>query len=187
VALRERASLNSLIQVGGRVNRHGEYGQRAEVWDFRLKHEGLLKDHPAFLVSGQVLGGLFAEGKVGSGYATLAMQREIRMKNTGTAGEDAIVRAERIGDYPKVTELFKVIDTDTVTVVVDRTLVKRLEQGESIDRNLLQQLSVQIWSARKELWQVKEVPGYPGLYYWPYGYDDFLGYMAGVLKKALTE
>ncbi|MBL0038337.1 MAG: hypothetical protein IPP36_06700 [Nitrosomonadales bacterium] len=61
--LRESASLVSLIQVGGRVNRHQEFGQ-SEVWTFTLQETDLLRLHPGFKVSSKVLEKMFAEGRV---------------------------------------------------------------------------------------------------------------------------
>ena len=180
-AMRERCSLNSLIQVGGRVNRKGEY-ENAEVWDFQLLFEGLLRPHPAFDTSSRVLGELFAENLVNPKSCTTAMLREVRSKNTVMARNNPIVKAELAGKFPVVADEFKVIDSDTVTAIVDQDLVERLERREVIDRNSLQMLSVQIWWHQKENWALKPVEGFPGLYFWPLQYDEFLGYMAGVLQ-----
>jgi hypothetical protein len=42
--------------------------------------------------------------------------------------------------------------------------------------------SVQVWAQRIETLGLKAAPGRRELYEWPHEYDDFLGYMAGVLK-----
>ena len=80
-ALRESCSASSLIQIGGRANRHGG-GLVSEIWDFRVaQDEPLLNKHPAFDVSRMVLAELFAEGKMdtltSTALATEAMRREI--------------------------------------------------------------------------------------------------------------
>ena len=53
--VRERASLNSLLQIAGRVNRGSEYGS-ADVWDIQLVHDSWIRSHPTFEHSSIVLG-----------------------------------------------------------------------------------------------------------------------------------
>ena len=55
---RERASLMSLLQLSGRVNRH-ELRERGPLLDFTLASHPLLNRHPAFEQSALVLGELF--------------------------------------------------------------------------------------------------------------------------------
>lgn len=178
--LRERCSLNSLIQIGGRVNRKGEYA-KAEVWDFQLRHEGLIKKHPRFDTSQRVLGQLFEQNRIGPEWTTEAMRREIRWDGMKIIVNE-ILRAERNYQFREVADKFTVIDSCTVTAVVDRDLVHRLTNREKIDRNLMQALSVQIWGYQREKWALEQIDGFRGLYSWGLAYDCFLGYMAGVLQ-----
>ncbi|MGA2401854.1 MAG: DEAD/DEAH box helicase family protein, partial [Syntrophobacteraceae bacterium] len=99
---REMSSLGSTIQLGGRVNRQCEYGQNCEVWCFYIKKDEYLRDHPHFKTSAKVLEALFGETKIGPDFCTEAMTREIRLKNTGSAGDDPIVGAEKRAQYPVV-------------------------------------------------------------------------------------
>ncbi|NGZ07787.1 MAG: CRISPR-associated endonuclease Cas3'' [Nitrospira sp. LK70] len=178
--LRERCGLISLIQTAGRGNRSGEYGQ-IEIWDFQLVHSELLPDHPSFKTSAKVLLELFHEGKVAASYSREALRREIRQE--GMKEEAAqIIRAEQNQEFPIVEERFKVIDTATVTVVVDESVKRQLEEGNSVAREELQLHSVQIWGYRTQEWGLVESRRYPGLLLWNMGYDDFLGYMKGVLE-----
>lgn len=177
---RERCSLISLIQTGGRGNRSGEYGQ-SDVWDFQLVHGDSLREHPAFRTSARILGEMFNEGLVAAEQCREALRREIRQE--GMRGEaDAILRAERNQDFPSVEEQFAVIDAKTVTVVVDEDVKKRLEEGRSVLSEELHTHSVQIWGYRKDEWALAESKRYPGVFLWKLAYDDFLGYMKGVLK-----
>ena len=177
---RERCSLVSLIQTGGRGNRSGEYG-RSDVWDFQLVHGGGLREHPAFRTSAKILGEMFNEGLVSAEQCREALRREIRQE--GMRGEaDAILLAERNQDFPTVEEQFSVIDSKTVTVVVDDDVKKRLEEGRLVPSEELQAHSVQIWGYRTDEWALAESKRYPGVFLWKLDYDDFLGYMKGVLK-----
>lgn len=182
VGFRERGSLMSLMQLGGRVNR-GHEADGAEVWDFQIIPDALLRLHPKFKTAARVLGELFQEDKVAPEFCKEALKREIRWDN---AINDEILRAESTGDarnadFPKVAELFKVIDSDTVTVVVGNKLQEQLQQGKWCGRDELQKHSVQIWGWRAEDLRLEEFMRFPRVYGWGLPYDFFLGYMAGLL------
>jgi len=180
--IRERCSLTSLLQTSGRVNRSNEYEQ-ADVWDIQLRHDHLLRPHPAFDASSRVLGELFAEDKVSPDFCTEALRREIRQEGMPKKKED-ILKAERNANFPEVEKLFRVIDSETVTAVVDEALIHRLESYEKVTRAELQLASVQIWHSKEQefgLERLDRVRGYEDLRKWKLPYDRFLGYMAGVL------
>jgi CRISPR-associated endonuclease/helicase Cas3 len=177
--IRERCSLTSLLQTSGRVNRSNEYGQ-ADVWDIRLRHDHLLRPHPAFEASARILGELFNEQKVSPEFCTEALRREITQEGMPKKKEDILV-AERNADFPAVEELFHVITSNTLTAVVDRDLIERLDRGEKVTRDELQGGSIQIWQDRAQEWGATDFEYLSGLKKWTLPYDCFLGYMAGVL------
>jgi CRISPR-associated endonuclease/helicase Cas3 len=180
--IRERCSLTSLLQISGRVNRSNEYRQ-TDVWDIQLRHDHLLRPHPAFEASSRVLGELFVEDKVSPDFCTEALRREITQEGMPKKKKD-IDAAERNADFPTVEKLFRVIDSDTVTAIVDEALIVRLEAYEKITRAELQSASVQIWHNKEQefgLERLERVRGYDDLRKWKLPYDRFLGYMAGVL------
>jgi len=175
--LREAAGLVNLIQVGGRVNRHGEFST-AEVWTFRLKDRDNLRLHRDFELPAKILDRLYAENRVSPNDCKEALRREIREEGLA----DNITQYENASDFPKVEEEFRVISGDTRTVVIDEALKERLQRGLPVDRLAIQRGSVQIWSNRIAQLRVSEFSRYPGLYYWSLGYDSFIGYMKGVLE-----
>lgn len=185
--IRERCSLTSLLQTSGRVNRSNEY-DRADVWDIQLLHDHLLRLHPSFDVSGKILGKLFADNMVSAEYCTEALRQEIRGRGMPERKNEIDV-AERNANFPRVEELFRIIDSETVTAIVDQSLILRLESHdhairESVTRAELQSASVQIWHSKEQefgLEGLNVVYGYDDLRKWTLSYDRFLGYMAGVL------
>jgi len=84
-------------------------------------------------------------------------------------------------DFPKIQELFRVIEAGTITVVVDATLRRRIEAFERVSFHELQAGSVQIWRSKMLKQGVFEFTQLPGVFGWTLDYDTFLGYMAGVL------
>ncbi len=178
--LRERCSLNSLIQTGGRVNRLGKYND-AEIWDFRLQYDKFLVHYRAFDTSARVLGELFDENLVNPESSTEAMRREIRQDGLRKIA-DEICRCELAMKFPDVEKLFKVIESNTLTVIVDKTLKERIENRDKVTPDEIQKGSVQIWSDKEVKYDMQPILGFPNLRFWNLAYDSFLGYMAGVLK-----
>ena len=177
--IREAASLVSLLQTAGRVNRH-DHVNAETVWTVVLKEEELIKNNPAMRDSSKVLLELFASGSaISPDLCTDALKREIRM-----AGDfpDALMKAEIGLRFPQVEKIFRVIEGDTRTVVVDPSLVEKLENHLPVDWRKVQKGSVQIWAYRFDKLPIPEVIGHPGIFKWVYDYDDFIGYMAGILK-----
>ncbi len=176
-AIRESCGLVNLVQIGGRVNRHAEYSV-ADVWDVRLS-DRLLPNHPEFRTSVRVLEELFQENHVGPEWATEAMRQEVRQDPNQRAKE--LIEREQRWDFPEVARLFQVIASSTITAVVDQDLAGRLERKLPIRWMELQDASVQIWSNKLSVWPLRPVRGQKELLVWSGGYDNFIGYMVGVL------
>lgn len=181
---REMSSLGSTIQLGGRVNRQGEYGPKCKVWCFYIKKDDFLREHKHFKTSATVLAKLFDKRKIGPDFCTEALMREVREKNTLMASDDPIVHAENRANYPEVSKLFQVIeDNETFTIIVDETFKERLENGEKPTRSEMQTLTVRMRRDQIEALRLPRVRGYDDLYYcYTDYYDSFLGYMKGILK-----
>lgn len=181
-ASREYCSLVSTIQTAGRINRSGEYGE-SDLWNFQIVPGDSLKEHPSFATSARILKQFFDEGKVAPRYCTEAMKREVRERNQLNADSDPVVIAERNRDFPSVKDQFRVIPANTVTAIIDREMCERIERHEKVDFTELQQKSVSIYSNNIKKFALRPLRGFNDLYSWSLAYDqDFLGYMAGVLK-----
>lgn len=186
-AFRERFATASIIQVGGRVNRHGEYNEYGGgiVYDFALVGEGI-KQHPAANVSAEVLRDLMGKDRLNrdnpADLVTLAMREE--MKCNGGLPSDLLLKAESERDYPKVKELARVIEADTRFVVIDPYLIALLRKHMPIKFRSLLEGSVQMWAYKIDKLGLEQLPGRRDIYAWNDTYDpDFLGYMSGVLRN----
>lgn len=179
--VREIASLVSLLQTAGRVNRHNNI-RAATVWSVILKEEGDLKKHPGLRDSSKVLFEILEDGsRISPELCTAALKREIRL-----AGHflSTLKEHELRLQFPQVEKNFQVITSDTRTVVVGEELIKKLESHYPVDWRDIQKSSVQIWGYRLEKLCIPEFERYRGMYKWIYEYNDFIGYMAGVLKMS---
>ncbi len=177
---RQRSNLGSLLQLCGRVSRNDEY-PGAEVWDFTLVPGGMVNENRDLRDGSEVLGSMFKENKIGPEYCTEALEMEIRLSRKADLHEE-LRKAEVNFDFPKVQELFRVIGQESRTVIVSRSLQAKLKRWEAVDWRELQRHSVQIYAEKVENLALESAPGMPDVYLWNLPYDDFLGYMKGVLS-----
>lgn len=187
--VREAAGLVNLLQLAGRIRRNEEdcYNDSV-VWSIELDFSGMLKRHPSFEISSKVLLDLFAEnpalindGTDISDLCTRALRRELN--ECGMTEGSSIMEDEMACSYASVEKKFKVIDSQTVTVIIDTCIKERLESYETISWRELQDHSVQIYVHTARNLKVEPVRGHPDIYFWPYSYNKFIGYMAGVLEN----
>ena len=187
--VREAAGVVNLLQLAGRIRRNEEerYDESA-VWSIELDFGGMLKRHPSFEIASKVLLDLFAENpdliNEGTNIADLctrALRRELN--ECGMREGSNITEEEEACSYESVEKKFKVIDSQTVTVVIDECIKERLESYDEVSWRELQDNSVQIYFHTARNFKVEPVRGHPNIYFWRYKYDDFIGYMAGVLDN----
>lgn len=184
-AFRQRASAASLIQVGGRVRRRGEDFE-AYLVDFTIEAP-LINRHPAFVTSSKILQKLFAENKFqtisSADIVTEALRRELMSDVNKT--HQIIQKKEEELDYPEVANLYKVISSNTILVLVNQLLIQKIENGEKVHPKEINRNSVQIWMdkvLKMCSFPIEKLPGLYGLN--PDDYDEtFLGYMKGMLKQ----
>ncbi len=185
-AFRERFSVASIIQIGGRVNRHGEYDTCGGglVYDFALSGKSITQ-HPAAAVSADVLRELMAADELNrcnpADIVTKAMREELQ--RLPLMEHKLLLDAEAKRDYPAVAENGRVIDADTRLVVVDPHIRKRLAKHRPIGFRALLRGSVQLWAKKIGMLGLEKLPGRGDIYVWKDAYDpDFLGIMVGVLR-----
>jgi len=188
-AFRESCSAASLIQIGGRVNRHGN-NKRAEVFDFRISNP-LMKENPQLRTSRNVLKSLFGERyfeeKDPTAIVTEAMRREL-MSDFGDfeLKSKEIKDHENKNDYPEVAKLCKVIDANTRLVVIAPEIIEALKRYEKVDPIELIRNSVQVrfFKINTKLFSsfCSPINGHEEIYEWRTDYDGkFLGYMKAII------
>jgi len=184
--VRECASLLSLLQLAGRVNRNAEYG-KTDVWTVTLNgNSSNVVKHPAFNISSRILGDFFSSGReISPDLCTEAMQREIR-ESAGISQE--LAKQEGIYAFKTVEKEFRVIDDDAQLAVVDSELIQRMRNFEDISWREIQFGSVRVREKIIIKLAIEESRRYPGVWLWEAEYSPFLGYMEAVLKlEKITE
>jgi len=180
---RELGSLVSLLQAAGRVNREGVYTD-SKMWSFCLAEGRLLRINPSLKESAAVLRQYFLRDEIIiPELSTQSIRDEIAMYGLSGVHKKLVVN-EQLQNFKWVEREFKVIETDTRLVVVSESVAERLQHGR-IDWQLLQRVSVQI--AKYKLQELKTPVVMDNIYLWNLEYNNFLGYMAGILKLKKLE
>ena len=177
---REISSLLSLLQAAGRVNRHGD-SACADMWSFSLRDDSMLTQNKGTKCSAAVLDNYFEKNiPIVPELSTCAMNDEIIRDGSCIKTIQYLIKQEEEIQFQTVDQEFKVIDSDTVPAVIDDSLSEAIARGRG-DWHALQKKSVSIRRYKIKEWNLKEIAD--GVYQWTLGYDDFLGYMSGILNK----
>ena len=178
---REISSLLSLLQTSGRINRGGEYPD-AVLWSFMMQDDVMLKSNPGVRHSAEILNGYFKKGiTIEPDLSTQAIRDELTLYDEDVKKRKRLAEDEEGLSFESVADKFKVIDSDTVPVLVDSDIALQFEFGGG-NSKLLQKKSVSVARYNLAKWNVREIR--KGLYQWTLLYDDFLGIMAGVISLA---
>lgn len=180
VGFREMASLSSLLQASGRVNRNGKM-KNASMWSFGLNYvdDILLKEHCIIKRAAVVLNKEFFEK--GRPILPTSVTDSIRLE-LARYGERPtnLLKDDDHLSFVQVENAFRVIDNHSVSALVQTASDKNISIHE-INREQVQMDTVQIPQYRISDWNVQSIIR-DELYRWTLAYDSFLGYMAGVLN-----
>ena len=139
----------------------------------------MLKQNPALAVSRRVLRNYLNKGiEITPKLSTQSIKDEIIQDDSRIGTMERLMDLEDNMQFQTVNDQFKVIDSNMVSVVVDKSFAESITYGKG-DWQLLQKKSVSIRRERVREWNVKEIAA--GVYQWTLRYDSFLGYMRGVL------
>lgn len=176
---RELASLTSLLQVAGRVNRNGEYGV-SKLHTFCLLENERLKSNPGLKNAAAVLRDYIEMGMcIEPSLTTEALEKEIKLYGSDSTCKK-LLENERVRNFPFVNKMFKVIDSDTRITVTDDIFAADIRKGY-INWQELQKNSLQIAYYKLQDLHIPQIAD--GIYHWTLKYDDFLGYMAGIIDN----
>jgi CRISPR/Cas system-associated endonuclease/helicase Cas3 len=174
---RELPSLMSLLQAAGRINRGGEYGC-STMYTFRLAECGLFTSNPEQKNAISVLQEIIKGGEtITPMLVTQAIEDELRMYGVDSKSKK-LVEQEIARNFPFVDARFNIIGDNKSIVVVDSKIIDEINAG-NIDWRALQRKSVQVAEYKLDNKNADKI--LPGLYRWKLAYDDFIGYMAGVI------
>lgn len=180
---RQSASLLSLIQAAGRVNRHGFY-QNSEIWDFTFQDSELFNNHKGFKLSSQILEQYFINGEdISPTLSTKSIEDEISLNDSVLRKVNHFLKKESAFEFKTIAGEFNVIDDHSVIAIADPDLRQEIKYGKG-NWQLIQKYGFNIRKSMIKDWKVETID--TDLYYWTLPYDNFLGYMKGVLWQENT-
>lgn len=174
---REIASLLSLLQTAGRINRGGNDSD-AEIQSFSMQDDSMLTKNPSVENAAHVLTRFFQRRiPITPELSTRSIRDELNRANVSNA-VTALMKAEKTGSFETVEKLFRVIESETALVVADAELKNKLRYGQC-DWKEIQRKGISVHLKERERRLLPELV--PGIYDWNLRYNDFLGIMAGRL------
>ncbi len=182
---RENSSLLSLLQAAGRVNRDGKCDS-AEMWSFSFADDEMLTQNKNLKYSALVLERYLKNGvKINPELSTSSLEDEITIEGGVTLRHiKHFISLEEDMSFKSMDEEFEPIENDAVIAVTDDHIADMIARGGGGPR-MIQECSVTIRRSRAAKYELSEI--IPEVYRWTLGYDDFLGYMRGVLDKRRFE
>ncbi|MBI3563192.1 MAG: DEAD/DEAH box helicase [Gammaproteobacteria bacterium] len=190
VGYREQCSVTSFLQVAGRINRH-DVRNIAVLKNFTIKPEDGLSHHPGFKESSIVFDDLWAEiidpKNTINSLCTRAIRKEFSRFPEKKELSEELLKNESSCNFQQINDDYRVIKSNTITVVVDADIVKKLESGVPVNWQHIQENSVQLWVNKVNKLGLNAIQGcsQDNIYSWIdiYEYDPhFLGIMAGLIK-----
>lgn len=180
--VRECASLLSLLQLAGRVNRNSEYAE-SDVWTVILNaNDRGVTRNPSLACSERILREFFEQGReISPELSTEAMKKEMREQSISLA---RLSEDEKKYAFKSVDGNFKVIEDESQLTIINRDLLRRIRNFEDVSWQEIQNDSVRIRKNIRERLKIEESQRYPGVLLWSEGakYSQFLGYMEAILE-----
>jgi len=173
----ELRSLQSYLQLGGRISRNNEYDDSSLIC-FTVMADGL-GFNPTFEIPKNVFKKQIQSDRLSVLTITNAVSESFDMECKEMGGlSDEICKCERKNAFVDVAKSFRVIPDDTITVIADPDLSVKLRTGASVSARELQRGSVNLRKSLIKQLHIKnsELPSLS-----EGQYDSFLGYMKNLL------
>ena len=191
IGFRETCSVTSFLQVSGRINRHGKRAFGC-LFDFSIFAEDGLNHHPGFDESSDILNQLWSEmisdDMDSSELCSKAIRKELSRFPVKKAKSELLLSEEQKQGFQEVSTDYRIINSDTATVIIDARLVEKLEHGFPVDWQDLQNNSVQLWMQKIAKLNLKPIAScsQDNIFSWvdAYEYDPhFLGIMPDLINS----
>mgnify|MGYP005844865845 CR=1 FL=1 len=190
VGYREKSSITSFLQVSGRINRHDKRSNTSVLYTFTIQPDNGLILHPGFKESIQVFDELWNSLNDSlitlSKLCTTAVRKELSRFPDKEEKSDCLYENEVNLNFQEVESNFRVINSDTYTVITSKDLVDKIRLGVPVPWQEIQKNSVQLWGTKIRKLGLNAVGNSNDeVYSWvdTYEYDaNFLGIMGGLLK-----
>ncbi len=176
IGFRESCSVTSFLQVSGRINRHGRR-ICGKLYDFSILAEDGLNRHPGLEESSDILRDLWPDLIAGemdnNTLCSKAIRKELSRFNDKKNKSEQLFQDEEKHNFQNVSKNYRIIDSETATVIINKNLIEKLEMGIPVSWQTIQENSVQLWMNKINKLQLREIRGckQDGIYSWLDSYD----------------
>jgi CRISPR/Cas system-associated endonuclease/helicase Cas3 len=178
LGFREKGSLPSILQFGGRVNRNCE-NAGVKAYEFMFDSKFLYQNpsytmNPSILIDGRARGMM----AVDSDNCTEAIKNYIEEKR-----DSDLIDVERAMAFNTMNKEFAVIPNLTETVIINPQIIERVKKGEMVPSSEISRNSVSIFRNKLDPTKANSwahlVDRHEDMYYWTGPYDpEFYGVFA---------
>lgn len=176
---REISSTVSLLQTAGRVNRNNLYTD-SEMWSFSILDDNKFIINPGFENSAEILKKyLYEKRNIESELATQSLQDEILLNGVSKKFKE-LVEDETNMNFKKVAKEYRVIEESSAIAIINKDYIDKI-RNKVIDWGDLQRNSLNVSEYKLKKYNCPEI--YENIYFWNLGYDNFIGYMRGIVDN----
>lgn len=151
IGFREMGSLMSSIQLGGRVNR-SSLNKGSFIYDFEISGVFNREVDTLFTPHYNLYNSIQARRDLDTSFdnCTTAIEREIDSTRRDHQKILDLRNNENMMNFRSVSEIFRVIDGDTVSVIFDKKMFDKLKSGVYIPSYLLNKDSISVYKNKIE-------------------------------------
>ena len=146
LGFREKCGVLSFLQFNGRINR-GDTNDKSKsiMFDFskQIKHNiggGMFTVNPQLMPSVAILNSL-EKKYITPEYCSSAIDQELKLRPEPIQFN----LLDKTKSYKTIADEFKIINTNTVTFIIDQNIGQRLKDGFFVPHHMIVKNSVQIW------------------------------------------
>ena len=149
VGFKQKASLSSVLQFNGRVNRNSIASDgTVYVFDFSDvladNRNGIFTENPQLNVGRNVFDTICKDGKVSPVYCQTAVEQEI-LSNRNLIDFTGL---ELRKSFKTISEEFNVINSSTVLIIVNADIADRIRKGWYVSATDINRNCIQLWTSK---------------------------------------
>ena len=187
VGFRELASFCSHLQFNGRINRNNT-NTNAESYIFQTSENSEFTQNPMLSISSMVT--LNHIDNIDPENCSVAIEEELNFENkqynskssTYIQHANKILEAEHKKNLNTVNEYINIINTQTFTILTDKSLYEKIKSGNNINNTMLNRKVIQLIYSKKRFDNLKhnlvDIDADAKFYYWNETYDKNDGGLA---------
>lgn len=191
---RQRCTPISYEQTSGRIRRNWE-NWKSTLYDFDFSPHSMINENLAFNTGAMITKDMFKKGKMGPQHSSEYMKKFIEYKGMKEIST-VLKTSEDLWNFQDVAEGFTIIPHNTVKCVIDPEVANRIRKNKTYFSDTKYMVEIYDYQIQKYNC-IQIIPKNPNikldqediqscLWEWRLKYDNFIGFMAGILPLLLV-